>query len=46
MKQFDVRLSYGVIIAVGFLTGFHLIGISDGFVMNYILGVQGSGGKR
>jgi len=27
MKQFDARLGYGVIFTVGFLTGFHCIGM-------------------
>lgn len=43
MKQFDARLGYGVIFTVGFLTGFHCIGMCGGFVMNYTQGVQGRG---
>jgi uncharacterized protein len=43
MKQFDPRLGYGVIFTVGFLTGFHCIGMCGGFVMNYTQGVQGQG---
>ena len=38
MKQFDASLGYGVIFTVGFLTGFHCIGMCGGFVMNYALG--------
>ena len=45
MKQFDARLGYGVIFTVGFLTGFHCIGMCGGFVMNYTQGVQGRGRK-
>ena len=45
MKQFDARLGYGVIFTVGFLTGFHCIGMCGGFVMNYTQGVQGRGWK-
>jgi sulfite exporter TauE/SafE/copper chaperone CopZ len=41
MKQFDARLGYGVIFTVGFLTGFHCIGMCGGFVMNYTQGIQG-----
>ncbi len=41
MKHFDARLGYGVIFTVGFLTGFHCIGMCGGFVMNYTQGVQG-----
>ena len=43
MKQFDARLGYGVIFTVGFLTGFHCIGMCGGFVMNYTHGVKGRG---
>jgi uncharacterized protein len=43
MKQFDARLGYGVIFTVGFLTGFHCIGMCGGFVMNYTQGIQGRG---
>lgn len=43
MKQFDARLGYGVIFTVGFLTGFHCIGMCGGFVMNYTQRVQGRG---
>ncbi len=43
MKQFDARLGYGVIFAVGFLTGFHCIGMCGGFVMNYTRDIQGRG---
>ncbi len=43
MKQFDARLGYGVIFTVGFLTGFHCIGMCGGFVMNYTQGVEGRG---
>ena len=43
MKQFDARLGYGVIFTVGFLTGFHCIGMCGGFVMNYTQGLQGRG---
>lgn len=43
MNQFDARLGYGVIFTVGFLTGFHCIGMCGGFVMNYTQGVQGRG---
>ncbi|NOU21957.1 MAG: heavy metal transport/detoxification protein [Methyloglobulus sp.] len=43
MKQFDVRLGYGVIFTVGFLTGFHCIGMCGGFVMNYTQGIQQRG---
>jgi len=43
MKQFDASLGYGVIFTVGFLTGFHCIGMCGGFVMNYTQGVQGRG---
>jgi len=45
MKQFDARLGYGVIFTVGFLTGFHCIGMCGGFVVNYTQGVQGRGRK-
>jgi sulfite exporter TauE/SafE/copper chaperone CopZ len=41
MKHFDASLGYGVIFTVGFLTGFHCIGMCGGFVMNYTQGVQG-----
>jgi uncharacterized protein len=41
MKQFDARLGYGVIFTVGFLTGFHCIGMCGGFVMNYTQGLHG-----
>jgi sulfite exporter TauE/SafE len=43
MKQFDARLGYGVIFTVGFITGFHCIGMCGGFMMNYIQGVKGRG---
>jgi uncharacterized protein len=43
MKQFDARLGYGVIFTVGFLTGFHCIGMCGGFVMNYTQGLQERG---
>jgi sulfite exporter TauE/SafE/copper chaperone CopZ len=43
MKQFDASLGYGVIFTVGFLTGFHCIGMCGGFVMNYTQGLQGRG---
>jgi len=43
MKQFDARLGYGVIFSVGFLTGFHCIGMCGGFVMNYTQRVHGRG---
>ncbi len=43
MKQFDARLGYGVIFTVGFLTGFHCIGMCGGFVMNYTQGIQERG---
>jgi sulfite exporter TauE/SafE/copper chaperone CopZ len=43
MKQFDARLGYGVIFTVGFLTGFHCIGMCGGFVINYTQGVQDRG---
>ena len=43
MKQFDARLGYGVIFTVGFLTGFHCIGMCGGFVMNYTQGLEGRG---
>ncbi|MCF7988591.1 MAG: sulfite exporter TauE/SafE family protein [Methylovulum sp.] len=43
MRQFDASLGYGVILTVGFLTGFHCIGMCGGFVVNYTQGVQGRG---
>lgn len=43
MKQFDASLGYGVIFTVGFLTGFHCIGMCGGFVVNYSRNVQGRG---
>lgn len=43
MKQFNANLGYGVIFMVGFLTGFHCIGMCGGFVVNYTQGVQGLG---
>lgn len=43
MKQFDAHFGYGVIFTVGFLTGFHCIGMCGGFVMNYTRSIQGRG---
>ena len=43
MKQFDARLGYGVIFTVGFLSGFHCIGMCGSFVMNYTQGTSGRG---
>lgn len=43
MKQFNANLGYGVIFTVGFLTGFHCIGMCGGFVVNYTQGILGKG---
>lgn len=43
MQQFNASLGYGVILSVGFLTGFHCIGMCGGFVVNYTQGVSGKG---
>jgi|APLak6261665767_1056052.scaffolds.fasta_scaffold00097_6 sulfite exporter TauE/SafE/copper chaperone CopZ len=40
MKQFNANLGYGVIFTVGFITGFHCIGMCGGFVVNYTQGLK------
>ncbi|HUL11191.1 MAG TPA: sulfite exporter TauE/SafE family protein [Methylococcaceae bacterium] len=35
LPQFDQHLSYGMIFVVGFLTGFHCVGMCGGFIVGY-----------